>query len=196
MLVIVLATAATGFLASALLLYLGFRVIWSRYVLAVVIAYGAFLLFVRLWLWLSKDDIESDLEPPDVLDATDLAVEAADLLPVEGPDASGVLEADPDGCLFGIVLLVVALLVGAAGYVVATAPVFFAEVLLDGVLAVGLYRRVKKLHRRHWLSSALRHTWLPFAAAAVLLGGVGAAMSHYSPGADSIGDVWMGERSR
>lgn len=54
MLLIVMATAAVGFLASAALLSLGFRVIWSRYVVAVLIAHGAFLVFVRLWLSLSQ----------------------------------------------------------------------------------------------------------------------------------------------
>jgi len=196
MLLIVVVTAVMGFLASASLLSLGFRVIWSRYVIAVLFAYAAFLLFVRLWLWLSKDDVQSDLEPADLLDAADMALDAVDMAPVEGPDVLGALDVDADGCLIGVLLLVVALLLGLAGYVVATAPVFFAEVLLDGVLSVGLYRRVKKLHRRHWLTSAFRHTWLAFAAAAILLGSLGAAMSHYWPEADSIGDTFTGERAR
>ena len=43
--------------------------------------------------------------------------------------------------------------------------------------------------RAHWLASAFRRTVLPFAATAVFLVAVGAAMAAYAPGAKSIGQV-------
>jgi hypothetical protein len=192
MVLIVIGTAAVGFLTSAGLLSLGFRVIWARYIVAVAAAYVGFLLLVRVWLWLAKDGVESDLSPDlspeDAVDAADFALEVAD------PGSGGVsidVDADLEGCLLvAAATMVLVLLAGAAGYFVLTAPTFLAEVLLDGALSVGLYRRVKKLHRRHWLHSAFRHTWFAFAGAAVLLGSLGVAMADYSPGADSIGDVW------
>lgn len=187
---IVLATAAVGFLASAGLLSLGFRVIWSRYVAAVAVAYAAFLFFVRLWLWMSEDDLHSDLDPGDVADVADVALDVSDAVGPASGAADGGLVPDADGCLPVAAVAVVVALAGAAAYVVATAPTFFAEVLLDGALSVGLYRRVKTLHRRHWLASSFRHTWFVFAGAALLLGALGWAMAHYVPGADSIGDIW------
>jgi hypothetical protein len=191
MLAIVVATAAVGFLASVVLLWVGLRIIWARYALAVAIAYAAFLVLVRLWLWLSRDTGESDLDLGDAMDAADIASEALDLGSSGGGGDLAGLDGDAEGCLVvAIAAIVLAVAAAAAGYFVLTAPTFFAEVLLDGALSVGLYRRVKTLHRRHWLESAFRHTWMPFAAVAGLFAFLGWAMADYSPGADSIGDVW------
>ncbi len=51
---IVACTGAAGFVASFLLLHLGLRRLWPRYALAVVAAYGVFLLLVRLWLAIQR----------------------------------------------------------------------------------------------------------------------------------------------
>jgi len=39
--------------------------------------------------------------------------------------------------------------------VVWSAPAFLAEVLLDALASVGLYRRLCKLESRHWLATVL-----------------------------------------
>jgi len=92
-------------------------------------------------------------------------------------------------------LLVAALVVGLLGvavsslYILYAAPSLFAELLLDGVLAATLYRRLRHLESRHWLETALRRTAVPFALTAALLGVGGAAMQWYAPQAHSIGGV-------
>jgi hypothetical protein len=53
--------------------------------------------------------------------------------------------------------------------VILLAPILFAEMFVDGVLAATLYRRLRRLDSRHWLQSAIRRTAVPFAAAAILL---------------------------
>ncbi len=47
---ILLVTGAAGFLSSFVLLHVGLTRMWLRYPLAVVCAYGVFLLLLRLWL--------------------------------------------------------------------------------------------------------------------------------------------------
>lgn len=89
------------------------------------------------------------------------------------------------------VLLVVAVaaLVLSSLFVVWTAPVLFAELLLDGVLATALYHRLRHIETRHWLETALRKTVGPFVLSALVLGAVGFAAQDAVPHADSIGDV-------
>jgi len=90
--------------------------------------------------------------------------------------------------------LVVLVLVGAALFssllVVYSAPLLFAELLVDGVLAASLYKRLRRIERRHWLQSAVRRTLLPFALTAVFAAASGFAMALYAPGAVSIGGVF------
>ena len=93
----------------------------------------------------------------------------------------------------GVVLALAAaatVLLGASIWVVVTAPTLFAELLLDGALSASLYRRLRRLPRRHWLESALRRTIVPFLLVALLLAGSGWAMERYAPEARSLGGVW------
>ncbi|MGH8079327.1 MAG: hypothetical protein ACREP7_02050 [Lysobacter sp.] len=90
------------------------------------------------------------------------------------------------------VLIALAIAAGALlaiGWVIWIAPGLMAELLLDVVLAGGLYRRLRRIDAAHWLSTVWRRTAIPFvvvALMAALAGGVGA---RYAPGADSFGDV-------
>jgi hypothetical protein len=95
-----------------------------------------------------------------------------------------------EGCL--IVVALIALIGGlvAALYVVYIAPVLLAETLIDGVLLVGLYRRVKRIEQRHWLQAAVRRTLLPALLCAMFFAVAGYAMQKAVPEAHSIGDVW------
>lgn len=99
-------------------------------------------------------------------------------------------------------LLVAALLIGVLGaavsslYILYAAPGLFAELLLDGVLAATLYRRLRHLESRHWLETALRRTAVPFALTAALLSVGGAAMQWYAPQAHSLGGVLQQAASR
>ena len=91
-----------------------------------------------------------------------------------------------------IPLLVIALAVGLAlssFYVIYSAPTLFAELLLDGALSASLYKRLRGIERRHWVSTALRRTALPFVLTALLLAAVGWGLQTAAPGAHSVGEA-------
>lgn len=91
-----------------------------------------------------------------------------------------------------IPLLAIVLAVGlalASLYVVYLAPALFAELLFDGVLSYTLYRRLRNTDSSHWLSTAFRRTVLPFALTAVLVTLVGAGLTAYAPGAQTLGQA-------
>ena len=92
-----------------------------------------------------------------------------------------------------IIVVAIVALIGAAiatFYVVYIAPALLAEILLDGVLLAGLYKRVKTIEHRHWLRGALRRTVLPAILVAVFFSVAGFAMQAVSPGVRSVGEFW------
>ena len=94
---------------------------------------------------------------------------------------------------FAIPLAALALAVGlaiASLYIIYIAPIVFAEVLVDGALSYALFRHLKGHDPRHWLTSAVNRTIVPFAATAIFVAILGTAMSAYAPGAVSIGQVF------
>lgn len=101
------------------------------------------------------------------------------------------LNVDDEGC--GLVVLAVLLIVGglaASLYVVWAAPVLLAEIVVDGLLVTGLYKRMKGIERRHWLETAVRKTLLPVVIVTVLFGVAGYLMQRAAPEAHSVGGVW------
>jgi hypothetical protein len=105
-----------------------------------------------------------------------------------GDSVGSVADADE----LAIPLMAVVLAVGlafASLYVIYIAPVFLAEVMVDGAFSYALYRYVRGDDPAHWLATAVRRTVVPFIATGVFLMLVGAAMSAYAPGAHSIGDL-------
>lgn len=106
--------------------------------------------------------------------------------------AGSIGEAEEFAIPLAVIAIAVALAAGlafASLYIVYIAPVLFAEVLLDGVLAYALFRRLRSEDRRHWLTSAVRSTPAPFALTAVFVALSGWAMTWYAPQATSIGQV-------
>ena len=57
---------------------------WIRYPIAILLAYGVFLLLLRLWLWLHGRDMDVDL------DDIDLDLSAGESVPSEVSHFSGV----------------------------------------------------------------------------------------------------------
>ncbi len=109
-----------------------------------------------------------------------------------GSGSGGGLDVSVDGDDAGVLIaLAVAavILLGASVWLVLAAPSLFAELLLDGALSAGLYRRLGRLPHRPWLETALKRTILPFLLAAVTLGVVGRVMQAYAPEARSLGGV-------
>lgn len=78
----------------------------------------------------------------------------------------------------------------AAVYVIYIAPALLAEVLLDVLLVSGLYRGLRGLERRHWLSGIFRRTWVPVTGVLVLSVALGYGVQQMCPNADSIGDLF------
>ncbi|HET7832716.1 MAG TPA: hypothetical protein VFK88_07105 [Gallionella sp.] len=92
-----------------------------------------------------------------------------------------------------VVLILIAALLLSSFFVIYSviysAPAFFAELVVDGVLSASLYRRLRGLDTPHWLETALRRTAWPFALTAAIVSFTGWAMAQYAPEAHSVGDV-------
>jgi len=216
---ILLLTGLAGFLASFSLLHLGVASMALRYPAAIVMAYCVFLLLLRLWLWAQGRGLHADLDPScldiDIPGGSapgkglgfggggDFAGSGAGgnwgagvASPSRAPGGDSFLDRvgfDLDleeGWL--VVLALVALVGGllASLYVIYIAPALLAEILVDGVLLAGLYKRVKRIEQRYWLRSALRRTLTPAVLTAALFTAGGYLMQRAVPAALSIGDVW------
>lgn len=101
----------------------------------------------------------------------------------------GGLDLD-EGCLIVVAIAAIAGALIAILYVVYVAPALLAEILVDGVLVAGLYRKLKGIEQRHWLRAAVRKTILPALIAALLFSLAGYALQRAAPKARSIGEVW------
>lgn len=102
---------------------------------------------------------------------------------------SGGLDLD-EGFFIVVALVVIASAFIAILYVVYVAPALLAEILVDGVLVAGLYKKLKGVEQRHWLRAAVRQTILPALIAALLFSFAGYALQKAAPKARSIGEVW------
>ena len=192
MMLIVGLTGAAGFLASYLALDAGLLSMRLRYPLAVGIAYLVFLCL--LWLWLRTQPEDYGDLAPDFSSSGHGGGGGCGGGSSGGGDDAGIGEVvDVVGGAdeFAIPLLAlvaIAVLVFATGWIVYSAPLLFAELLVDGVLAASLYRRLKGLTTRHWLETAVRRTALPFVATALTFWAAGWAMQAIAPQAHSIGE--------
>jgi len=216
---ILTAAGLAGFLTSFLLPTFGLTSMAARYALAALVAYLAFLGFIRLWVTRyhgdqSADGSLLDLAPDPVSGgghgfgfggggqfsgggAGRSFETGSDVLdpPSAGSDLD-VIDLVPD-VDEGVVLLVpiafiVALLVGLVGVitVLVGAPALLGEVLFDAVIAGAVYRRLRFVPAQHWSHGALRRTWRPMLALGVTLVLAAAIAQHFVPTADSIGDFF------
>jgi len=195
-------TGATGFLGSFLLLKLGVGSMTLRYPVAVALAYGVFLLLLRLWLKLQSDGWgdAADLGM-EVLENCDLVLSGDLDLPAgsggfashdggSGFDLSFDLD-DSTGILVVIALLIVAVAaLGAVFWILWIAPALLAEVLVDGLVIAALYRRLRQPQPYGWLAGAIRRTCVPALLVALLLSVSGALLHRAAPEARSIGVAW------
>ncbi len=199
MALIVLATGGTGFLSSVALLHLGMHPMWLRYPLAVLAAYGAFLVMIRAWLALRHLQIESRESVADASDALfylDVPWPSGDGGAGHGADAGNLFDLAADECLIVAILGAACLAVAAAcAYVIVIAPSLLAEILLDSALSAGLYRRLRHIEAQSWTGTVFRKTGLLFLAVFLFFLAAGAAMHGYAPEADSVGDVFRHMRS-
>ena len=88
-----------------------------------------------------------------------------------------------------VVVVLAAGIVLSSLFVVWSAPILFAEILVDALLAAGLYRRLRVLEPRHWMLAALRRTIVPFVLTTLTVAAAGWGMQAYAPEARSLGEV-------
>lgn len=72
---------------------------------------------------------------------------------------------------------------------VASAPILFSELLVDGMLSASLYRRLKGIDNHHWLESAIKRTVWPFIFVTLTFVIVGWTMGHFMPETHSLGEI-------
>lgn len=238
-------TGGTGFLSSFALLKLGVDSMALRYPVAVALAYGVFLLLLRIWLRLQRDSWQS-VDIPDIVDLGEAVVDGAGSLvrgagrfaghggnfggagssagfdappaalamnpPAPAPAVQAVprsgggtggskgggggfnfsFDLDEGGLLVLLAVLVMAVTtMGAVVWILWTAPALLAEVLVDGLVLTGLYRRLKNAPEPgYWLASAIRRTWISAVVVALLFSFAGYLLQTAVPEARSIGPAW------
>ena len=115
-------------------------------------------------------------------------------VPLSSQSISDVADADefaiPLAVVFVVAAVVLTVLLAAAS-VVYSAPILFAELLVDGLLTATLYRRLRRLEPRHWLESAVRRTFIPFAITAVVAVVGGWALMLYAPGSRTLAEALL-----
>lgn len=211
-------TGISGFAASYALLHAGLAEMWLRYLVSFAVAYLAFLLL--LWIWLrGRADDYADI--PDLSNATsscnngagsgfsgeggnfggggasssfDGAGDDISIVGDAGEVVGEAVGAVADAEEFAIPLLVlvfIGTLLLSTLLMIYSAPVLFAELLVDGALSASLYHRLRGLETRHWLETAIRRTAWPFMVTAMVVSAIGWGMSLYAPEAHSIGEVLL-----
>ncbi|MES2900340.1 MAG: hypothetical protein V4723_11470 [Pseudomonadota bacterium] len=207
-------TGISGFVASFIMLQLGLHGMALRYLLAMGVAYAAFLGLLWIWLrWRADDFLDPELADASV----ELGANALDHVDFSagvrggggsfdgggasanfdvGSDATGsvseklgvLAEAEEAAIPLAVIVLVCAIVLSSL-FVIYSAPVLFAEIIVDGVLSAGLYRRLRGIEPNHWIHAALKRTIWPFVLTAVVVASCGYAMQRYAPGAHSLGEV-------
>lgn len=77
----------------------------------------------------------------------------------------------------------------AVGFVVYSAPVLLAELVLDVVILGGVYRRLRGIEPQSWRWGAIRRTWVPALALCILVVGLGFVLESIAPGARTLGEA-------
>lgn len=208
-------TGGSGFIASYGLLMSGLVEMWVRYFAVFGIAYLVFLFLLWLWLRTRAEDFADLADVPDLVPSSSGHVKvdlhghggnfngggasgsyeddsSLSVIPEDGKYLGDALGAAADADEFAIPLVLIIFcgaLILSSFWIVYAAPVLFAELLVDGVLAASLYRRLRGLETRHWLETAVRRTLWPFLLTAVIAATCGWGMKQYAPEAHSLGDV-------
>jgi hypothetical protein len=76
---------------------------------------------------------------------------------------------------------------GAAFYAVYNAPIFFAELLIDGGVGTWLYKRANVGSRPDWISTAIKRSVWPVLILIVLFVGLAWTMHYVAPNAMTLG---------
>jgi hypothetical protein len=218
MLMLVIFTGFAGFLTSYSLLYLGLNTMWLRYLVSIGVAYIVFLALWGIWLSWKTNRNSANLDgldlTPDIYFPSGNSKATTDIISGHGGDfhvggASGDFSSGSDGEIIGEafgaaaqaeeaavpLIVILALILGFFSIFIVTfslissAPILFSELLVDGMLSVSLYRRLKGIDSRHWLESAIKKTFWPFTFATLTFVVLGWTIEHFMPHAHSLGDL-------
>jgi hypothetical protein len=183
------------------MLHAGLAAMYVRYPISALIAYLVFLLLLRLWQGLQahQPDLAVHLEEmgtqPGVNNTANGKIEDKQLGPkrsfLDALDAIDLLNIfdDAPGLLMCLLIAVIALALLLLGLVLSFAPVLLAEVLLDGLLVAGIWKRFKKSGDDNPLGAAFRITRIPALLVILALFVIGYVFKLVDPSAKSIGDV-------
>jgi len=217
MALIVLLTGGAGFLASHALRLAGLDSMLLRYPLAVLLAYTVFLLLMWLWIRWRWDAVAdgaagvagngggggsssragpswggsgghsggggasaswAEASTPSIADA-----DGASLLEVADGEAGLPLLA-----VLGLLALVATVLL-ASVWVVWSAPVLMAELLVDAAIVGGLYRRMQGMGAQGWWRLCLSHTFWPLLGLVVFFAALGWGAQQLAPEAVNLMQV-------
>jgi hypothetical protein len=189
---ILASTVGAGLLASRCLLRWGVDAPMLRYPLNVVISYAVFLILVRLWISYVNDEATHLDTALDVVDETGLpnmhfsggGGRASSLPDVGLPDLD---IGDGDGCaVLAVLAILVAVILGAGGYLIYTAPEILTEAAFDAMLASSLVKVTNRLERQGWVVSIVRGTALPFTIVLLVTIGLAYTMHRTCPMASTV----------
>lgn len=217
--IIVLGTWGGGLLTNKLLFQLGLDSMVVRYFFALLVSYGIFLLFIRLWLhyvfgYVAKSSsLENAADSVEVVNMfTNLNFKTAESSPTwsggggkfSGGGAQGSwgaseskielkdLDVGDDGgaLLVGILaILSVFIMVVFAVLLVINAPTFLSDLAVEMALSLGLLKGLNK-DKGDWLIHAFRKTKSPFLILMVFFIIFAGAAEYYYPEAHTLIDVW------
>ena len=113
-----------------------------------------------------KQQLRMELGLEDVADGAEVAVDGLDSI---GDAAGGV----DDGIVWVLVLLLVAAVVLAGGWLVWQAPAILSEAAFSATLAGAVRKALRDEVGQHWARHVLRKSVIPFALVALIASGAG-----------------------
>lgn len=108
---------------------------------------------------------------------------------VAGEAASGIFDVDDAGTVLIILALLLAVVFGAAFYLIYAAPAVLGEAAFEFVLATSLVKSMKRMTNPDWLGSVLGATAIPFTIVLVMAFAAAGIAHHVVPGATKMSTV-------
>lgn len=162
---ILLFTILAGWLVDWLLLKAGVKAMAARYPIAILFAYGAFIAGTYVWIEYSGIRDYIKIRKAQELVGDDVPRKSAGHLATTKPWDWMV---DPTGCAMGgegcltvlaIFFVLIFLFYFFGGYVFANAATFFADIVLELLLAAGLLKGISRYESSGWIQSMLNSTY-------------------------------------
>ena len=175
MFLLVALTGGAGFFTSFLLLRFGVLEMWMRYLFAFGVAYVVFLFLLWLWLRTRADQYgdagvpEAGWSGPDAPAAgysgqggtfdgggasanfetsSETVSTAAEPNSLADHAIGTVADAEEFAIPLAVIFVIAAMLLSSL-FMIHSAPVLFAELMVDGLLSASLFRRLRGLETRH-----------------------------------------------